>query len=113
MRSNSGATGVEGAKAVDARVEGGRVRSVTFRRGAETFEIECERLIVADGVRSGLGKMLGRQWHQDTVYAVAGRCYLDSTMADDPWISSHLELRSRPARPSPGTAGSSRSAVAR
>lgn len=89
----SGALGVEGAKAVDARIEGGRVRGVTFRRDGETFEIECERLIVADGVRSTLGKVLGREWHKDTVYAVAGRCYVDSGMADDPWISSHLELR--------------------
>ncbi|PRY59364.1 geranylgeranyl reductase family protein [Knoellia remsis] len=89
----SGAVGVEGAKAVDARVEGGRVRGVTFRRDGETFEIECSRLVVADGVRSGLGKVLGRKWHKDTVYAVAGRCYVDSDMADDPWISSHLELR--------------------
>ena len=61
--------------------------------GSESFEIECERLVVADRVRSGLGKVLGREWHKDTVYAVAGRCYVDSTMADDPWISSHLELR--------------------
>ena len=90
---DEGATGVEGVKAVDARVEGGRVRGVTFQRGSESFEIECERLVVADGVRSGLGKVLGREWHKDTVYAVAGRCYVDSTMADDPWISSHLELR--------------------
>lgn len=89
----AGATGVEGAKAVDARVEGGRVRAVTFQGDGETFEIECERLVVADGVRSGLGKVLGREWHKDTVYAVAGRCYVDSTQADDPWISSHLELR--------------------
>jgi len=89
----SGALGVEGAKAVDARIEGGRVRGVTFRRDGETFEIECERLIVADGVRSTLGKVLGREWHKDTVYAVAGRCYVDSGMSDDPWISSHLELR--------------------
>ncbi len=88
-----GALGVERAKAVDARLEGGKVRAVTFRRGSETFEIACERLVVADGVRSGLGKALGRQWHRDTVYATAGRCYLDSSMSDDPWISSHLELR--------------------
>lgn len=88
-----GAVGVEGAKAVDARLDGGRVRAVTFRRGARTVEIECERLVVADGVRSGLGKVLGRQWHKDTVYATAGRCYVDSSMSDDPWISSHLELR--------------------
>ncbi len=98
----AGATGVEGAKAVDATVDGGRVRSVTFRRGEETFEIACERLVVADGVRSGLGKVLGREWHQDTVYAVAGRCYVDSERADDPWISSHLELRSETGEAVPG-----------
>jgi geranylgeranyl reductase family protein len=98
----AGATGVEGVKAVDARVEGGRARSVTFRRGEETVEIQCERLVVADGVRSGLGKVLGREWHQDTVYAVAGRSYVDSTMSDDPWISSHLELRSETGQALPG-----------
>ncbi|MFL6153515.1 MAG: geranylgeranyl reductase family protein [Ornithinibacter sp.] len=98
----AGATGVQGAKAVDARVEGGRVRAVTFSRGDESFDIECERLVVADGVRSGLGKVLGRQWHQDTVYAVAGRCYVDSSQADDPWISSHLELRGEKGEALPG-----------
>ena len=51
--------------------------------------------MVADGVRSPLGRMLGREWHRDTVYGVAGRSYVDSARADDPWISSHLELRGR------------------
>lgn len=98
----AGATGLEGVKAVDARVEGGRVRAVTFRRGDESVEVGCERLVVADGVRSGLGKVLGRRWHQDTVYAVAGRCYVDSERADDPWISSHLELRGESGEALPG-----------
>lgn len=99
----SGATGVEDAKAVDATVEGGRVRGVTFRRGdGTTFDIACERLVVADGVRSGLGKVLGREWHQDTVYAVAGRGYVDSERSDDPWISSHLELRGEQGEALPG-----------
>jgi geranylgeranyl reductase family protein len=93
----AGATGVDGARAVDARLEGGRVVAVVFEtagtEGPERFEIGCERLVVADGVRSGLGKVLGREWHRDTVYGVAGRSYIDSEMADDPWISSHLELR--------------------
>lgn len=89
----AGATGVEGARAVDARLAGGRVRAVTFKGAEGTFEIECERVVVADGVRSPLGKVLGREWHRDTVYAVAGRSYVDSTMSTDPWISSHLELR--------------------
>lgn len=91
---DSGAVGVQDAKAVDARVEDGRVVAVTFIRGGDSFEIECQRLIVADGVRSALGKALGRQWHKETVYGVAGRSYIDSARADDPWISSHLELRS-------------------
>ncbi|HWJ82396.1 MAG TPA: geranylgeranyl reductase family protein [Nocardioides sp.] len=92
----AGATGLDGARAVDVRMDGDRVAAVVFERGrgGERFEIACERLVVADGVRSPLGKVLGREWHRDTVYGVAGRCYVaSSTHADDPWISSHLELR--------------------
>jgi flavin-dependent dehydrogenase len=37
--------------------------------------------------------VLGREWHRDTVYGVAGRSYVASELSDDPWISSHLELR--------------------
>ncbi len=89
----AGAHGVDGLRAVDVRREGDRVAAVVFRRGEETLEIACDRLVVADGVRSPLGKVLGREWHRDTVYGVAGRSYVDSTRSDDPWISSHLELR--------------------
>lgn len=89
----SGATAVDGWKAVDATLDSGRVVGVTFRRGQETSYVACNRLVVADGVRSPLGKMLGREWHRDTVYGVAGRSYVTSSRADDPWISSHLELR--------------------
>jgi flavin-dependent dehydrogenase len=70
---------------------------VTFERtgasGSVRFEVRCRRLVVADGVRSPLGKLLGREWHRETVYGVAGRTYVTSDMSDDPWISSHLELR--------------------
>ncbi len=93
----AGATAIDGARAVDVHMEGGRVTGVVFERGsrsgAERFEIGCRRLVVADGVRSPLGKVLGREWHRDTVYGVAGRSYIASEMSDDPWISSHLELR--------------------
>ena len=67
--------------------------AVVFRTDAGTVEIGCRRLVVADGVRSPLGKVLGREWHRETVYGVAGRSYVASEMSDDPWISSHLELR--------------------
>ncbi|GGF43216.1 menaquinone reductase [Marmoricola endophyticus] len=90
----AGARPVDGARAVDVRREGDRVAAVVFRGpDRETYEIACDRLVVADGVRSGLGKVLGRTWHRDTVYGVAGRSYLRSERAADPWISSHLELR--------------------
>src|SRR4051812_4414338 len=93
----AGATAVDGHRAVDVRMSGGRVSAVVFRVSTgsttEVREIGCRRLVVADGVRSPLGKVLGREWHRETVYGVAGRSYVDSGMSDDPWISSHLELR--------------------
>ncbi|MGA8846022.1 MAG: geranylgeranyl reductase family protein [Nocardioides sp.] len=89
----SGAVAIDGARAVDVRRADDRVAAVVFKQGDETFEIACQRLVVADGVRSPLGKMLGREWHRDTVYGVAGRAYISSERSDDPWISSHLELR--------------------
>ncbi|GAW51260.1 MULTISPECIES: geranylgeranyl reductase family protein [unclassified Nocardioides] len=89
----AGAVAVDGARAVDVRREGDRVGAVVFKTEAGPVEIACKRLVVADGVRSPLGKVLGREWHRDTVYGVAGRSYIASEMSDDPWISSHLELR--------------------
>src|SRR6478672_2555059 len=73
----AGASAVDGVKAIDVHLEGGRVTSVTFERtgsgGTSRFEVGCRRLVVADGVRSPLGKLLGREWHRETVYGVAGR----------------------------------------
>ncbi len=89
----AGATAVDGVRAVDVRREDGRVAAVVFKTDDGPLEIGCRHLVVADGVRSPLGKVLGREWHRDTVYGVAGRSYVASAMSDDPWISSHLELR--------------------
>jgi geranylgeranyl reductase family protein len=89
----AGATALDGVRAVDVRRAGDRIAAVVFERAGERFEIACNRVVVADGVRSPLGKVLGREWHRDTVYGVAGRSYVASGMSDDPWISSHLELR--------------------
>jgi menaquinone-9 beta-reductase len=89
----AGATAVDGARAIDVRRAGGRVEAVVFKTDDGPLEIGCRTLVVADGVRSPLGKVLGREWHRDTVYGVAGRSYVASELSDDPWISSHLELR--------------------
>lgn len=91
---DSGAVMVEGHRAVDVRLEGGQVRAVSFARsGGRRREIACRRLVIADGARSQLGRVLGRRWHRGTAYGVAARGYIKSGRSDDQWISSHLELR--------------------
>ena len=90
---DAGAQPVEGARAVDVEFRGSRVHQVVFRRGSEHHAITCRRLIVADGARSQMGRLLGREWHRDTAYGVAARAYVKSGRSDDEWISSHLELR--------------------
>jgi len=94
----AGAVPVEGARAVDVERDGDRVSGVVFRTGGDagagtTATVRCSRLVVADGARSTLGRVLGREWHRDTAFGVAARGYVRSGRSDDPWISSHLELR--------------------
>jgi geranylgeranyl reductase family protein len=92
-----GATPLQGAKAADVVRDGDRVTGVVFTRGAgpqtQRFTVNCHRLVVADGARSQLGRMLGREWHRTTAYGVAARAYIKSGRSDDAWITSHLELR--------------------
>jgi geranylgeranyl reductase family protein len=94
---DSGAVAVEGHRATDVVMDGSRVAGVEFSSGsgraATKRTITCRRLVVADGARSQLGRRLGREWHRGTAYGVAARGYIDSERSDDPWISSHLELR--------------------
>ncbi|MDH6279017.1 geranylgeranyl reductase family protein [Prescottella agglutinans] len=98
----SGARMIQGAKAVGVDRDGDRVRAVTLKTAAGTHTVACEKLIVADGVRSTLGKQLGREWHRDTAYGVAARAYAPSGRSDDPWITSHLELRDDTGALQPG-----------
>ncbi len=77
----------------------GRVESVQLDDGAT---IGCNHLIVADGARSTLGRVLGRTWHKETVYGTAIRGYIATPRANEPWITSHLELRSPEGQVLPG-----------
>jgi menaquinone-9 beta-reductase len=77
----------------------GRVVSVALADGAE---VGCRQLIVADGARSPVGRVLGRRWHQETVYGIAARGYLTTPRSDEPWLTSHLELRSPDGAVLPG-----------
>lgn len=92
VAADDGATMRLGAKAVAVEHDSsGRVTSVTLDDGTE---VGCVNLVVADGARSTLGRALGRTWHQETVYGVAIRAYVATPRASEPWITSHLELRS-------------------
>ncbi|WP_166902283.1 menaquinone reductase [Mycobacterium sp. DL440] len=89
-----------GTKAVGVNYDSrGRVESVQLDDGAT---IGCNHLIVADGARSTLGRVLGRTWHKETVYGTAIRAYIATPRADEPWITSHLELRSPEGQVLPG-----------
>jgi geranylgeranyl reductase family protein len=100
VAEDSGAAMRLGVKAVDVnRDSRGRVDAVVLADGSV---VGCRTLIVADGARSTLGRALGRQWHQETVYGVAARGYLTSPRHDEPWISSDLELRSIDGQVLPG-----------
>ncbi|MFC4125961.1 geranylgeranyl reductase family protein [Nocardia rhizosphaerae] len=89
----SGARMVDGAKVTEVVRDGARVTGVTVRIGADTHTVRCRTLVVADGVRSPIGKQLGRTWHRRYAYGTAARAYIRSARSDDQWISSHLELR--------------------
>ncbi|MGY4712699.1 menaquinone reductase [Mycolicibacterium sp. CBM1] len=92
VAEDAGAAMLLGVKAVDvSRDVRSRVEAVVLADGSE---VRCRWLIVADGARSPFGRVLGRQWHQETVYGVAARGYLASPRSGEPWISSDLELRS-------------------
>ena len=97
---DDGAQMLLGTKAVGvSRDSGGRVTSVTLDDGSE---VGCQELIVADGARSTLGRTLGREWHRETVYGVAIRGYLQTPRSNEPWITSHLELRAPSGEVLPG-----------
>ncbi|MGX9674519.1 menaquinone reductase [Mycobacterium sp. HM-7] len=100
VAADSGAKMLLGVKAVGvAHDAAGRVRTVKLDDGQE---IGVGELIVADGARSTLGRVLGREWHQETVYGVAIRAYLETPRHAEAWITSHLELRSPEGEVLPG-----------
>lgn len=74
--------------------------SVRLDDGAQQ-RIATRWLLVADGVRSPVGKQLGRTWHRDSVFGVAARSYCTTTREEE-WIHSHLELRDEDGTVQPG-----------
>ncbi|WP_435593325.1 geranylgeranyl reductase family protein [Nocardia sp. bgisy118] len=98
----SGVRMLDGTKVVDVTRAGDRVAGVTVQTAEGAREIACDILIVADGVRSPIGKLLGRTWHRRFAYGTAARAYIKSGRSDDQWITSHLELRDADGQLVPG-----------
>lgn len=100
VAEDSGARMRLGVKAVGVHHDSaGRVASVVLADGSA---VGCRWLVVADGARSPLGRVLGRRWHQETVYGIAARGYLATPRSEEPWLTSHLELRSPDGAVLPG-----------
>ncbi len=93
VAKDSGANVQDGFAAEDVEVVNGSINKVITKSENEIVEYKVKNVIIADGVRSHLGRKLNRTWHRDTAYGVAARAYIKSERHDDPWISSHLELR--------------------
>ncbi|MEY3278281.1 MAG: hypothetical protein RLZZ426_767 [Actinomycetota bacterium] len=91
----AGVQPMSSAQAIDVERDGNRISAVIFKQGTETIRVNAKSVIVADGAKSQLGRVLGREWHRDTAYGVAARGYIKSERSNDSWISSHLELRGR------------------
>ncbi|ORB11029.1 menaquinone reductase [Mycobacterium noviomagense] len=100
VAEDSGARMLLGVKVIGVHHDSrGRVWSVVLADGSE---VGCAELIVADGARSPLGRVLGRRWHQETVYGIAARGYLATPRSDEPWLTSHVEVRSPDGAVLPG-----------
>ncbi|MGZ8176940.1 geranylgeranyl reductase family protein [Williamsia sp. SKLECPSW1] len=97
-----GARMVSGVRAVGAEIRDGAVRSVDVVGEDGPTSIRVGQVIVADGVRSPLGKALGREWHRDTAFGIAARSYATSGRADDEWMGSDLELHGADGELLPG-----------
>lgn len=87
--SLAGATVRHNCAAVGAQFDGSAISAVETEQGV----VRCRWVIVADGVRSPFGKLLGRQWHRGQVYGIAARSYCASPFSHEPWMHSHVELR--------------------
>lgn len=87
-----GATLWEDATATAVTREGRFIGEVTVRHGGVDKQVRARWILVADGVRSTFGKLLGREWHRGEVYGIAARSYCTSPLSTEPWIHSDVEL---------------------
>lgn len=86
-----GARTLLGVSAVDVRGENGRIKEVDLRSasGDCVSSVSVRTVLVADGVRSKFGTLLGRRWHRDNVYGTAMRAFMRVEQQQE-WLVAHL-----------------------
>ncbi|GAB3944805.1 geranylgeranyl reductase family protein [Corynebacterium tapiri] len=83
-------------------VEDGKIVRLQVTGPDGSYDLQPRHVVVADGVRSPLGKELGRTWHREEVFGVAARSYVTSERSRDEWMHSHVELRGTEGEILPG-----------
>lgn len=91
-------TGLRAAHAT--RGTDGAVNTVTLIGvdGAE-ISVRCRHLVIADGAGSTLGSQLGRTWHRDKLYGVAGRSYVNAPRCRSDAL--HVRMTTTPSAAGP------------
>lgn len=102
---DAGARFLGGVKVLDATTSSAhRIDELTAKNTADgsTLTITAPQFLLAEGVRSGVGRKVGVQWLRGMVHGVAARSYITTPHGDEPWIHSHLELRDDEGVAQPG-----------
>lgn len=94
----AGATIRQHCAASGVQFDGSAISAVETDQGA----VRTRWVVVADGVRSPIGKVLGRTWHKGQVFGIAARSYCSSPLSQEPWMHSHVELRDASGTIQPG-----------
>jgi flavin-dependent dehydrogenase len=80
--ADSGASVLTNARVTDVALTDGKIAAVEVQDGGTRHRIDCRTVIVADGAGSPIGRLLGRRWRRDKMYAVAARSYMASPLGD-------------------------------
>lgn len=91
VAEKSGARTLFGYRAAGVRYDGDRIATVELQSQAtgEVVIVNPRTVLVADGVRSRFGALLGRQWHRESVYGTAIRAFMRVEKQSE-WLVSHL-----------------------
>lgn len=108
---SAGAVVVVGAEATEllemgdaapSRLPGARGAAVRDAKSGDVAEVRATYVVVADGQNSRLGRALGVERVRDWPMGMALRGYYSSDRHDEPWIESHLDIRSPEGEVVPG-----------